>query len=119
TYAKGVEVTGDTFKVTKVTEDGYEVWDIDKPAALTVVKEANDLRMPSLKKKMAAKKAEIPCWGYDELNPIDENIGLAGSPTKVSKVFAPPVKLNKEILSGEPRDMIAELIHKLKEQHVL
>jgi len=119
TYAKGVEVTDDTFKVDKVTEDGYEIWDVDKPAAVTVVKEANELRMPSLKKKMAAKKAEIPTWGFDDLNPVEENIGLAGSPTKVSKVFAPPVKLNKEILSGEPDEMITELIHKLKEQHVL
>jgi len=83
------------------------------------VKEANQLRMPSLKKKMAAKKAEIPTWGYEELDPIEENIGLAGSPTKVSKVFAPPVKLNKEILSGEPADMVTELIQKLKERNVL
>lgn len=119
TYAKGVEVTGETFKVTKVTEDGYEVWDLDKPAALTVVKEANQLRMPSLKKKMAAKKAEIPVWGFDELEPDESCIGLAGSPTKVSKVFAPPIKLNKEILSGEPSDMVTELIQKLKERNVL
>jgi electron transfer flavoprotein beta subunit len=112
-------VTGDTYKVTKVTEDGYEVWDIDKPCALTVVKEANQLRMPSLKKKMAAKKAEIPCWGFEELQPDEEKIGLAGSPTKVSKVFAPPVKLNKEILSGEPSEMVTELIKKLKEQNIL
>ncbi|NNJ71511.1 MAG: electron transfer flavoprotein subunit beta, partial [Kiritimatiellales bacterium] len=119
TYAQGVEVTGDTLKVNKVTEGGYEIWDIDKPAALTVVKEANELRMPSLKKKMAAKKAEIPTWGFDELEPREDYIGLAGSPTKVSKVFAPPVKLNKEILSGEPAEMITELIGKLKEQHVL
>lgn len=119
TYAKGVEVTGETLKVNKVTEDGYEIWDIDKPCALTVVKEANELRMPSLKKKMAAKKAVIPCWGVEELQPIEGNIGLAGSPTKVSKVFAPPIKLNKEILSGEPAEMIAELIGKLKGQHIL
>jgi electron transfer flavoprotein beta subunit len=119
TYAKGVEVTGSSLKVNKVTEDGYEIWEVDLPAALTVVKEANELRMPSLKKKMAAKKAEIPTWGFDELEPDENSIGLAGSPTKVSKVFAPPVKLNKEILSGEPADMIKELIHKLKEQNVL
>jgi hypothetical protein len=34
-------------------------------------------------------------------------------------VFAPPVKLNKEILSGEPAEMITELIRKLKEQNIL
>ena len=119
TYTKSVEVTDKGFKVDKVTEDGYEIWEIDKPAALTVVKEANELRMPSLKKKMAAKKAEIPVWGVEELQPEEANIGLSGSPTKVSKVFAPPVKLNKEILSGEPADMITELIKKLKEQSIL
>jgi len=119
TYAKAIEVTGDTFKVTKVIEDGHEVWDIEKPCALTVVKEANQLRMPSLKKKMAAKKAEIPVWGFDELQPDENNIGLNGPPTKVSKVFAPPVKLNKEVLSGEPAEMVTELIQKLKERGVL
>jgi len=34
-------------------------------------------------------------------------------------VFAPPVKLNKEILSGEPADMVKELIYKLREKKVL
>lgn len=119
TYVKSVKVLDTGFKVEKVTEDGYEVWEIDRPAALTVVKEANQLRMPSLKKKMASKKALIPVWGFDELKADEAKIGLAGSPTKVNKIFAPPVKLNKEILSGEPADIITELIHKLKEQNIL
>jgi len=119
TYAKTVEVMDDGYKIERVTEDGYEIWEVERPAAFTVVKEANTLRMPSLKKKMAAKRAEIPVWGFEDLNPDEENVGLAGSPTKVKKVFAPPVKLNKEILSGEPAEMVAELIQKLKERSVL
>jgi electron transfer flavoprotein beta subunit len=119
TYAKSCEITDDGFRVQQVTDHGYNVWDVEKPAALTVVKEANQLRMPSLKKKLAAKKAVIPVLGYDDLQPEDEKIGLNGSPTKVNKVFAPPVKLNKEILSGEPADMVKELIFKLREKKVL
>jgi electron transfer flavoprotein beta subunit len=119
TYAKACEVTDDGFKVQQVTDHGYNVWEIEKPAALTVVKEANEIRMPNLRKKLAAKKAEIPCWGFDELNPDEEKIGLNGSPTKVNKVFAPPVKLNKEILSGEPDEMVKELIFKLREKKVI
>jgi electron transfer flavoprotein beta subunit len=119
TYAKSCEVNGNGFRVQQVTDHGYNVWDVEKPAALTVVKEANQLRMPSLKKKMAAKKAEIPVWGVEQLQPEEGKIGLAGSPTKVNKVFAPPVKLNKEILSGEPADMVKELIFKLREKKVL
>ena len=105
--------------VKQVTDRGYNLWEVERPAALTVVKEANELRMPNLRKKLAAKKAEIPCWGFDDLNPEEEKIGLSGSPTKVNKVFAPPVKLNKEILSGEPADMVKELIFKLREKKVL
>lgn len=119
TYVMSCEPTDDGFRVKQVTDHGYNVWDVEKPAALTVVKEANELRMPSLKKKMAAKKAEIPVWGVEELNPDEDKIGLNGSPTKVNKVFAPPVKLNKEILSGEPADMVKELILKLHERKVL
>ena len=119
TYAKECEVTDEGFRVKQVTDHGYNLWDVEKPAALTVVKEANELRMPNLRKKLAAKKAVIPTWGYDDLNPEDEKIGLAGSPTKVNKVFAPPIKLNKEILSGEPADMVKELIFKLREKKVI
>jgi len=119
TYAKSCEVIDNGFKVQQVTDHGYNVWEVEKPAALTVVKEANEIRMPSLKKKLAAKKAEIPTWGFDDLNPDEEKIGLGGSPTKVNKVFAPPIKLNKEILSGEPAEMVKELIFKLREKKVI
>ena len=104
----------------KVTEDGYEVWEVDAPAAFTVVKEANQLRLPSIRGKMAAKKAVIPVWGVEDLNADLNLIGLSGSPTKVSKVFAPPVKTNKEIVADkEPAEMAAMLISKLKERNVL
>jgi electron transfer flavoprotein beta subunit len=69
---------------------------------------------------MAAKKAVIPVWGVEDLNADLNLIGLSGSPTKVSKVFAPPVKTNKEIVEDkEPAEMAAMLISKLKERNVL
>ena len=119
TYAKSCEVIESGFKVEQVTDHGYNIWEVQKPAALTVVKEANELRTPSLKKKMKAKKAQIPVWGFDDLNPEEEKIGLKGSPTKVKKVFAPEVKLNRKTFSGEPADMVKELIFNLRESKVI
>ncbi len=119
TYAKSVVVEGDHFKVEKVTEDGFEIWEVAKPAAFTVVKEANELRMQSLRRKMAAKKAVITVWGFDDLGADVGLVGLSGSPTKVSKVFAPPVKTNKATITGTPAEMASELIKKLKERNVL
>lgn len=119
TYVKNLEVGDDSYRMTQVTSSGYDVWEVQKPAAATVVKEANTVRMPNLRKKMAAKKAEIPTWGVAELEADTEKIGLKGSPTQVRKVFAPPVKTDRELLSGEPAEMVTELIHKLKERKVL
>ena len=120
TYIKDCKFENNTFTVEKVTEDGYEVWEVDAPAAFTVVKEANLLRLPSIRGKMASKKAVIPVWGVEDLNADLNLIGLSGSPTKVSKVFAPPVKTNKEIVEDkEPAEMAAMLISKLKERNVL
>jgi electron transfer flavoprotein beta subunit len=119
TLIRDIEVTDTSFKVKQVTDTGYNLWEVQKPAAFTVVKEANELRMPSLKKKLAAKKAEIPTWGVEDLAAEAEKIGLSGSPTKVNKVFAPPVKMNKEILDGEPADIVNVLLHKLRERKVI
>ena len=55
TYAKAVEALpgGKALKVVRATEDGHEEWEVDLPCALTVVKEAGELRIGSLKSKMA------------------------------------------------------------------
>ena len=120
TYAKSIEVVDDnTFKVVRTTEDGYEEWEIQRPCALTVVKEAGELRLANLRLKMKAKKAEIPMWGVAELNPDPALIGLQGSPTRVTKVFAPPVKSNRETLQGEAPEQVKQLIDRLAERHLI
>ena len=102
-----------------MTEDGYEEWEIQRPCALTVVKEAGELRIPNLRGKMKAKTYQPPVWGVEELQPNPDFIGLKGSPTRVAKVFAPPVKTNREILSGTPAEQAAKLIEKLAERHLV
>ena len=120
TFIKDLKKTDSGFEAKRVIEDGYETWEIESPAAFSVVKEANELRMPSLKGKVAAKKAEITTWGAADLDVESEKLGLKGSPTKVRKVFSPPVKMNRETIEGEtPQEMAKLLIHKLKERKVL
>ena len=121
TYAQSVEVApgGNALKVVRATEDGYEEWEIDLPCALTVVKEAGELRIGSLKSKMAAKKAQIPVWGVAELEPNPDFIGLKGSPTRVTKVFAPPVKSNRVRLDGAPAEQAEKLVEILQNRHLI
>ena len=102
TYVKKVEEASDKLmRVERMLEEGYEVIETPLPALLTVVKEINEPRIPSLKGMLRAKSAKITLWGQKDLNLDPQNIGLCGSPTQVVKIFTPPQRVGGQILKGE------------------
>ena len=70
-------------------------------------------------RKMKAKGYQPPVWGVEELQPNPDFIGLKGSPTRVAKVFAPPVKTNRVRLDGTPAEQAAKLVGILEERHLV
>ena len=80
-----------------------------------MVKEINEPRLPSLKGKMAAKKAVIPTWKAADLNCDPKCLGLDGSPTKVVKIFTPAPRKGGQIFQGEPEEFIPQLVAKMKD----
>ena len=85
------DVIGD--EVKKEVEEGIEVVAAKMPAVVTFTKPAWDPRYPTIKRKMAANRAEIPVLGEDAFPDIDTTrIGLKGSPTHVKKTFVPQKK---------------------------
>ncbi len=93
TYGLEAEVDGDTIKVKKEVEDGIEVVAVKTPCVVTFTKPAWDPRYPTIKRKMAANRAEIPTLTAADLPAIDLTYaGLKGSPTKVKKTFVPQKK---------------------------
>ncbi len=114
-YVKKFEEIGDDFiKVQRLMDDGYDVVESTLPVLLTVVKELNVPRLPSLRGKMAAKKAVIAKMTLNDLDAEEDNVGIKGSPTKVKNIFAPQVKGDRKILKGNLEDQIDELIEELK-----
>jgi electron transfer flavoprotein beta subunit len=101
--------------VERLLEEGYLRLRTKMPAVLTVVKEINEPRLPSLRGKMNAKKAEITVWTAEELKAAPELIGLNGSPTQVIKIFTPPKPQGGKVFSGEPADAVGELLTELRE----
>ncbi|MCS7215079.1 MAG: electron transfer flavoprotein subunit beta, partial [Thermodesulfovibrio sp.] len=77
-------------------------------------KELNNPRPPSIRGKMAAKKANIPKWNADDIEAEEENIGLKGSPTMVKNIFAPPPRGERRILEGTPEQQVETLILELR-----
>jgi electron transfer flavoprotein beta subunit len=105
--------------VERMLEDGKEVVACSLPAVMTVVKDINEPRLPSLLGIRKAAKAEIPTWGATDL-PVDENrLGLTGSPTEVIRVFKPEQRTGGEILQGEIPDVVSQLTEKLLEAKII
>lgn len=94
------EVAGETCRVHRLVEDGYEVLEMALPGVLTVVKEVADPRLPTLRGKQKARKAEIPVWSAKDMNTEPEKLGLNGSPTRVVKIFRPSVARKCEKLAA-------------------
>ena len=93
TYGLEAEVDGDGLKVIKEMEDGKAVMGIKFPCVVTFTKPAWDPRYPTIKRKMAANRAEIPTLDDTMFPEMDTTrIGLKGSPTHVKKTFVPQKK---------------------------
>jgi electron transfer flavoprotein beta subunit len=114
TYVKKIEeVKNNVIRVERMMEEGFEIIEAPMPCLLTVVKEINEPRIPSLKGLMRAKSAKITVLTQKELNLEAKNIGLCGSPTQVVKIFTPPQRQGGQILTGEIEtiaDTLADLI---------
>ena len=97
-------------------ETGKEVLEVELPAVLTVVKEINEPRLPSLKGKMRSKKAEIPVWDETVIGIDPALVGLKASPTAVKKTFSPTRRGGGEMIAYETAAEAAKtLIGKIKE----
>lgn len=97
----------------RMMDDGYDVLAADYPMLLTVVKDINQPRVPSLKGKMKAKKVQIRVLSAEDVGADSAKIGLAGSPTQVVDVFPPPPRGERSILTGSIDEQIEQLVEKL------
>lgn len=98
----------------RLMDDGYDEVEIPLPGLLTVVKEINEPRLPSLKGKMKAKALSIITMNAGDIEADTDSIGLPGSTTQVVKVFAPEFKGERAMLQGTVDEQVAQLIKKLE-----
>jgi electron transfer flavoprotein beta subunit len=97
----------------RTTESGHDVVESPTPTICSVVKEINEPRLPSLKGKMKAKKAEIVNYSLDDL-------GIEHEKTiEIKSINAPPSRPAGEILTGEVDEVVETLVSKLKEDKLI
>ncbi len=75
----------------RLVENGYQILRMPFPCVVTIGKEIGYPRLPTLRGKQRARKAELAVWGADDLEVDPTMLGLKGSPTRVVKISRPKV----------------------------
>ena len=109
------EITERSLVVRRLTDDGYVRLRVALPALLTVLKEINIPRLPSLSGVLRAESARITVRDHALLG-IDPGLaGLAGSATRVVATERPPLEKRAVVLKGTPEAQADALAARLRE----
>ncbi len=106
--------------VRRKTDEWHEIVESRWPALITIEREANIPRYPSVPQRMHSQEVNIPVWNNYNLRLDPETIGIKGSPTYVKRIFAPEATKG-EIYNGEgkaPEAMARIVLEKFAEWKV-
>lgn len=90
--SKVEEIAPGSITVSRMCETGFDVLRLRLPALLTVLKDINVPRIPTLRNARKARNADIVVWGPADIGADPGLIGLDASPTRVVKTAPPAVR---------------------------
>ena len=104
--------------VQRRAEGGVQVLQTALPCLITMLEGTNEMRFATMPNMFRAARFPLKLWNKDDAGIEDvSKIGLKGSPTIVSKVFAPQAKsVRAEIIdceSKQPKDLSVTLLTKM------
>jgi electron transfer flavoprotein beta subunit len=106
--------------VHRKLEDGYEVIRSSLPCLFSVEKEINEVPYSSMPNVLRAVRYEPHIWAVSDLPDIDRTqLGLKGSPTIVSSVWAPAKPQGGKMLEGTPGEQVRQLLDVVLERREL
>jgi electron transfer flavoprotein beta subunit len=116
-----IDLNAKKIKVRRKLEGRHEIVESSLPAVITVVREINHPRYPTVPMRLMAEDAEVELWN-NKVMALDENtIGLKGSATQVRKIFSPE-RAKGEIMGdgvNDPEGAASLLIDKLIEKDIV
>ncbi len=80
------------------------------PCLLTIEKDANTPRLPSLKRAMYSKDQNIVRLTMEDLSDrTARHYGLTGSPTQVERIFPPEKKEGRQMFEEDPKQLASKI----------
>lgn len=116
------QVSEDGITVKAKLERSYYIVRLNLPALITVTKDINNPRLPTLRDKLKAMRASITIWNHRDLAKVADPryFGFSGSPTRVIKVYTPTTGRRRgQIITGTPEEVARKIMQILKENKIL
>ncbi len=119
-YVRKIDSIGDgRIVVERMTDDGFDKVSSPLPALISVVKEINEPRLPSLKGKMNAKKKTVAIYTAADLG-VDMSSSVMTAASKTLKATNPPARPKGEMITGAtPEEIADKLFTKLRESQII
>ncbi|MCX8082350.1 MAG: electron transfer flavoprotein subunit beta/FixA family protein [bacterium] len=115
TYVSKIKNVSDgMMECVRLMEDHYEELKVNLPVLITVVKEINEPRIPSLKGMLKAKKVQINVWKSADIEGDASSYGQDGSPTRVVDVWTEHMKKEGRKVEGDTEKVVDEIFNELK-----
>lgn len=118
-----VDLDGKTLTVERRAEGGVQRLQTTLPSLITMLEGTNEMRFATMDDMLRAGRCQIRKWSKDDAGIEDiTKIGLKGSPTIVSKVFAPKARSQRaemqEVGDGtNVNDVCLNLLQKIFTTH--
>jgi len=86
---QNVDLQAKKVRARRKLEGRHEVVEAPLPALITVVREINHPRYPTVPMRLMSEDAQVTLWDNKAMQLDEETIGLKGSATQVRKIFSP------------------------------
>ncbi|MBC7130437.1 electron transfer flavoprotein subunit beta/FixA family protein [Candidatus Bathyarchaeota archaeon] len=117
TYIRKLSLEDGTLIAERSLEDASEIVKVSMPVLLTVTKEINEPRVPTLMDVLKASKKELTTWTLGDLGISAEKLMTA---VRILDVSAPKVKRKRAKIEGKtPKEIAEKLVKALIQEGVI
>jgi electron transfer flavoprotein beta subunit len=120
TFARKLDVAGETIKVERVLSDGYEVLEARLPAVVTISNELGEARKPNLRETMRAARKPLIVKSAREIDLDSGDVERVSGRRKRERLYVPVKSGRCEVIGGsDETQQAAELARRLREARLV
>jgi electron transfer flavoprotein beta subunit len=118
---ESVDLQTKRVRVSRKLENRHEIVEAPLPVLITVLREINQPRYPTVPRRMMSLESSITLWDNKVMKLPENVVGLKGSATQVRRIFSPERAKGEIIGDGqkEPEKAAQLLLEKLLEKDII